>query len=159
MGVRPAHGTAPNAAAAPEDRSPEGRLLAEWPEHEAAPVGDGLSNLPPCSRPQELAAAAGARRRAERDRQELEQEVGLAHYEGRGWRGFHHHASLCVAAYGFLLAERCLLPPRRRFSAGRLALPELPQGFRPRGAAPPMSPARAAIGPPDPATPDEAPGP
>jgi SRSO17 transposase len=40
--------------------------------------------------------------RVERDYQELKQEVGLGHYEGRGWRGFHHHATLCIAAYGFL---------------------------------------------------------
>jgi len=48
----------------------------------------------------------------ERDYQELKQEIGLGHYEGRGWRGFHHHASLCIAAYGFLVAERCLFPPQ-----------------------------------------------
>ena len=48
----------------------------------------------------------------ERDYQELKQEIGLGHYEGRGWRGFHHHASLCIAAYGFLVAERCRFPLR-----------------------------------------------
>jgi len=42
----------------------------------------------------------------EHDYQELKQELGLAHYEGRGWRGFHHHSTLCIAAYGFLVAER-----------------------------------------------------
>jgi SRSO17 transposase len=41
----------------------------------------------------------------------LKQEVGLGHYEGRGWRGFHHHATLCIAAYGFLIAERQTIPP------------------------------------------------
>jgi SRSO17 transposase len=35
----------------------------------------------------------------ERDYQELKQELGLGHFEGRGWRGFHHHATLCIAAY------------------------------------------------------------
>lgn len=44
--------------------------------------------------------------RIERDYQNLKQEFGLAHYEGRGWRGFHHHATLCIAAYGFLAAAR-----------------------------------------------------
>lgn len=47
-----------------------------------------------------------ARWRIERDYQELKQEFGLGHYEGRNWRGFHHHASLCIAAYGFLMRER-----------------------------------------------------
>ncbi len=71
----------------------------------------------------------------ERDYQELKQGIGLGHYEGRGWRGFHHHASLCVAACGFLVAERCLFPPRSRFTRRRLAAPALPGGCRPRGAA------------------------
>ena len=44
--------------------------------------------------------------RIERDYQELKQEFGLSHYEGRGRRGFHHHATLCIAAYGFLLTTR-----------------------------------------------------
>jgi SRSO17 transposase len=49
---------------------------------------------------------AHQRWRIERDYQELKQDFGLGHYEGRGWRGFHHHASLSIAAYGFLMAER-----------------------------------------------------
>lgn len=44
--------------------------------------------------------------RIERDYQELKQEFGLAHYQGRGWQGFHHHATICIAAYGFRVAER-----------------------------------------------------
>ena len=72
----------------------------------------------------------------ERDYQELKQEIGLGHYEGRGWRGFHHHASLRIAAYGFLVAERCLFPPQARFTARRLKAPALPKGFQPRGASP-----------------------
>ncbi|WP_426426363.1 hypothetical protein [Bradyrhizobium genosp. A] len=51
----------------------------------------------------------------ERDYQELKREVGLDHYEGRGWRGFHHHATLCIAAYGFLIAERATIPPQTSF--------------------------------------------
>ncbi len=42
----------------------------------------------------------------QRDYHELKQEVGLGHFEGRGWRGFHHHATLSIAAYGFLISER-----------------------------------------------------
>ena len=48
--------------------------------------------------------------RIERDYQDLKQELGLGHYEGRGWRGFHHHASLCIAAYGFLMAQQLRHP-------------------------------------------------
>jgi hypothetical protein len=56
---------------------------------------------------------AKLRWRIERDYQELKREIGLGHYEGRGWRGFHHHATLCIAAYGFLISERETIPPRR----------------------------------------------
>jgi SRSO17 transposase len=68
----------------------------------------------------------------ERDYQELKQELGLGHYEGRGWRGFHHHATLFIAAYGFLVAERSFFPSAR---PGHVDLPvaERPRHFRPRG--------------------------
>ena len=70
---------------------------------------------------------AKLRWRIERDYQELKQEIGLGHYEGRGWRGFHHHATLCIAAYGFLVAERCRFsPPGWR---PRLEAPERPAGL------------------------------
>jgi len=80
-----------------------------------------------------LVTIAKLRWRIERDYQDLKQELGLGHYEGRGWRGFHHHATLCIAAYGFLISERSTIP----LSAGRNATffqtPHLPQGYRPRG--------------------------
>jgi SRSO17 transposase len=68
----------------------------------------------------------------ERDYEELKQELGLGHFEGRGWRGFHHHATLWIAAYGFLVAERSSFPPSAR--SGHLGLPtaQLPPGFEPR---------------------------
>ena len=70
----------------------------------------------------------------ERDYQELKQEIGLGHFEGRGWNGFHHHASLCIAAYAFLVFARVSFPPsadaRIFFKA-----PAVPKGFRPRGSA------------------------
>lgn len=53
-----------------------------------------------------LVSAVKMRWRIERDYRKLKQEVGLGHYEGRNWRGFHHHASLCIAAYGFLMLEQ-----------------------------------------------------
>jgi SRSO17 transposase len=82
---------------------------------------------------------AKLRWRIERDYQELKQEFGLDHFEGRGWRGFHHHATLCIAAYGFLLAER-LAQPKKTVQHPLLGeIPALPEDFRPRGA-----PARSA---------------
>jgi Transposase DDE domain len=56
--------------------------------------------------------------RIERDYHELKQEVGLGHFEGRGWRGFHHHATLCIAAYGFLISERETIPPQELVPPG-----------------------------------------
>jgi hypothetical protein len=70
-----------------------------------------LSTLPANISFRELVDAAKLRWRIERDYQELKQEVGLGHFEGRGWRGFHHHATLCIAAYGFLISERETIPP------------------------------------------------
>jgi SRSO17 transposase len=127
--VRPAHR---------DDRLPEARpeewLLIEWPAGESEPTKYWLSTLPAATGLKELVATAKARWRIERDFRELKQEIGLGHYEGRGWRGFHHHASLCIAAYGFLVAERCRFPPERRFDRDQLPAPALPAGFRPRGA-------------------------
>jgi SRSO17 transposase len=114
--VRPAHGDTARTAPRPEEW-----FLAEWPEGEEEPTKYWLSTLPEATAIGELVATAKLRWRIERDFEELKQELGLGHFEGRGWRGFHHHASLCIAAYGFLVAERC------RFS---------PQGWRPRPEAP-----------------------
>jgi SRSO17 transposase len=72
--------------------------------------------------------------RIERDYQELKQEVGLGHFEGRGWRGFHHHASLCIAAYGFLISEQETIPPSEPRSSPHFQAPRLPEDYRPRGA-------------------------
>jgi SRSO17 transposase len=113
---------------------PEEWLLIEWPKGETEPTKHWLSNLPPATTLKQLVHAAKARWIIERDYQELKQEIGLDHYEGRGWRGLHHHASLCIAAYGFLVAERCLFPPQRRFTSTRIKAPALPRGFQPRGA-------------------------
>ena len=107
-------------------------LLVEWPKGEAKPTKYWFSNLPATTPLKQLVRAAKARWVIERDHQELKQEIGLGHYEGRGWRGFHHHASRCSAAYGFLIAERCLFPPQHRFRQG-IKAPALPHGFQPRG--------------------------
>jgi SRSO17 transposase len=113
---------------------PEEWLLIEWPDSEAEPTKYWLSTLPADTPLQDLVAAAKGRWRIERDYQELKQEIGLNHYEGRGWRGFHHHATLCIAAYGCLIAERCLFPPRQRLDRRQGLPPTLPANFRPRGA-------------------------
>jgi SRSO17 transposase len=108
-------------------------LLIEWPTAETEPRKYWLSNLSESTLIGELVAHAQRRWRIERDYQELKDEIGLDHYEGRSWRGFHHHAALCIAAYGFLAAERGVFSPPDI----RAALPQsaVPAGFRPRGAA------------------------
>jgi SRSO17 transposase len=113
---------------------PEQWLLIEWPSSEKEPTKYWLSTLPIDTKLSALVRLAKHRWIIERDYQELKQELGLGHYEGRGWRGFHHHATLCIAAYGFLVAERSRFSPSAR--AGHLDLPsrEMPPQFRPRGA-------------------------
>jgi SRSO17 transposase len=117
------------------ERLYEETLLIEWPEGEAEPTRYWLATLPADTSLEELVDFAKLRWRIERDYQELKQEVGLGHFEGRGWRGFHHHATLSIAAYGFLIAERETIPPSAPRSAPRLQAPGLPAGYRPRGSA------------------------
>jgi len=107
--------------------------LIEWPVGEKEPTKYWLSTLPADLPLRELVRQAKLRWRIERDYQDLKQELGLAHYEGRGWRGFHHHATLCIAAYGFLIAERSAIPPSTERFAVPLTPPPLPAGYRPRG--------------------------
>ena len=126
--VRAAHGDRPRE---------EEWLLIEWPHGEAEPTHYFLSNLPETISLEELVATVKMRWRIERDYLELKQELGLGHYEGRNWRGFHHHASLCIAAYGFLMLERLAGVKKH---AARLQAPALPEGFRPRGAGPDAAP-------------------
>ena len=110
-------------------------LLIEWPEGEDEPTKYWLSTLPAEISFRQLVDVAKMRWRIERDYQELKQEVGLGHYEGRGWRGFHHHATLCIAAYGFLASERAAIPPSGPRSPALFSTPALPDGYRPRGSA------------------------
>ena len=116
---------------------PEEWLLIEGPEDKDEPLKYWLSTLPTDTAIATLVDTAKLRWRIERDFQDLKQEIGLDHYEGRGWRGFHHHAALSIAAYGFLVSERSPIPPsapiRRALSVG---IPPPPEGFRPRGHAP-----------------------
>jgi SRSO17 transposase len=110
-------------------------LLIEWPDGEPRPTKYWLSTLPAEISFRRLVDRAKMRWRIERDYQELKQEVGLGDYEGRGWRGFHHHVTLCIAAYGFLIAERATIPPSRPRSTALRQTSALPEGYRPRGAA------------------------
>lgn len=107
-------------------------LLVEWPAGEAEPTKYWLSNLPAGTAIKRLVYLAKLRWRIERDYQELKGELGLGHYEGRGWPGFHHHAALCIAAYGFLVAEKAAFSPSAQ-TARLVQAPELPDGHRPRG--------------------------
>ncbi|HEX3161846.1 MAG TPA: IS701 family transposase [Pseudolabrys sp.] len=118
----------------PEKLSPEW-LLIEWPEGEAEPTRYWLSTLSEDVSFERLVDVAKLRWRIERDYQELKQEVGLGHYEGRGWRGFHHHITLCIAAYGFLIAERATIPPSGSRCTAPFKAPRLPDDYRPRGSA------------------------
>jgi len=112
-------------------------LLIEWPVDQAEPTKYWLSTLPATTPLVKLVRTAKMRWRIERDYQELKQEFGLSHYEGRGWRGFHHHATLCIAAYGFLLADRLKHGDSKKNST-RSKAATLPQDYTPRG-----SPTRA----------------
>jgi SRSO17 transposase len=110
-------------------------LLVEWPEGKAEPTKYWLSTVPKDISFHRLVDLANLRWRIERDYQELKQEVGLGHYEGRGWRGFHHHVTMCIAAYGFLVSERETIPPSGPRSTALFEAPALPDSYRPRGAA------------------------
>ena len=111
---------------------PEEWLLIEWPAAEARPSHYWLSTLPESMPCKQLVANAKGRWMIERDYQELKSELGLSHYEGRNWRGFHHHATLCIAAYGFLMLERLA----GKKNSTRFTAPPLPKSFRPRGSEP-----------------------
>lgn len=134
--VRHAGGNAGKARLRPQEW-----LLIEWPTDQAEPVKYILSTLPASISLNDLVSAAYQRWRIERDYQDLKQDFGLGHYEGRGWRGFHHHASLSIAAYAFLMAERLIAdkPVGGKKNFAERQVPALPEDYIPRG-----SPARPA---------------
>jgi SRSO17 transposase len=126
--VRPAQGETSRS----EPRGEEWCLI-EWLKGEAEPTKYWFSTLPADTSLTTLVRQAKRRWRIERDYQDLKQELGLGHYEGRGWRGFHHHATLCIAAYGFLIIERAAFPPSPDRRAPIVTIPLLSEDFRPRG--------------------------
>ena len=81
-------------------------LIIEWPEGHEAPSDYWISNLPADTTPEALARLARLRWMIELDYKQLKGELGLDHYEGRSYRGFHHHCSLVTAAHGFLTLQR-----------------------------------------------------
>jgi SRSO17 transposase len=117
------------------ENRPEEWLLIEWPKGEKEPIKYWLSTLPENISLHRLVDYAKLRWRIEHDYLELKQEVGLGDFEGRGWRGFHHHATLSITVYGFLISERGAFPPSA--SIAKVLFPEfaLPQSYRPRGSA------------------------
>jgi SRSO17 transposase len=126
--VRPAHRDYKRTEPHPEEW-----LLIEWPKKEPEPTQYWLSTLSEKASLKSLVKMAKHRWIIERDYEELKQELGLGHYEGRGWRGFHHHATLCIAAYGFLISERNRFSPSARPGHIGLCAAPLPASFRPRG--------------------------
>jgi SRSO17 transposase len=126
--VRPAHRDYGKAEPHAEEW-----LLIEWPRGEPEPTKYWISTLPTDTKLKALVKMAKHRWIIERDYQELKQELGLGHFEGRNWRGFHHHATLCIAAYGFLVAERNRFSPSARAGHLGFAVPQPAADFRPRG--------------------------
>jgi SRSO17 transposase len=126
--VRPAHRDYEKAEPHEEEW-----LLIEWPRGEAEPVKYWISTLPSHTVLKALVKMAKHRWIIERDYQELKQELGLGHFEGRNWLGFHHHATLCIAAYGFLVAERNRFSPSARAGHFGFAAPGPKPDFHPRG--------------------------
>ena len=131
--VRPAHRDDWQSTPHPEEW-----LLMEWPTGEPEPTKYWFGTVAADLSLRELVRLAKHRWIIERDYEELKQEVGIGHYEGRGWRGFHHHATLCIAAYGFLVAERARFSPRPVSAPWHWPRPSCP---------PPSAPAAAPVRP------------
>jgi SRSO17 transposase len=116
-------------------------LLIEWLQGEAEPLKYFLCTAPPEATLEQIVFVTKMRWRIERDYQELKQDFGLSHYEGRGWRGFHHHATLSIAAYAFLMSQRLKTGSntsgKKNFTHRQV--PAIPEDYIPRG-----RPARAA---------------
>ena len=100
-------------------------MLIEWPRGEAEPTKYWISTLPLNTKLKALTKMAKHRWIIERDYQELKQELGLGHFEGRNWRGFHHHATLCIAAYGFWWPSGTVFLPASRYTLSAASTPGL----------------------------------
>jgi SRSO17 transposase len=89
-------------------------LIWQWPKNKEEPTKYWFSTLPAQMPLKQIVYLAKLRWRVERDYQEMKQEVGLTHFEGRTWRGFHHHATLCMAAHAFLVLHRTIFSPQHK---------------------------------------------
>ena len=97
----------------PQPERVEETALIEWPEGEPSPTRYWLARLPRKKLAlKKLVATAKARWRVEQDYRELKDELGLDHFEGRSWQGFHHHVALVTAAFVFLRREQARLHRR-----------------------------------------------
>jgi SRSO17 transposase len=111
--VRPANISLRHEANKAAAELPARWLICEWPAKEAEPVKYWLSNLPADTPLTELVRLAKLRWRIEHDYRELKDALGLDHFEGRTYRGWHHHVTLVSVAHAFLTLERRRRPPAR----------------------------------------------
>jgi SRSO17 transposase len=111
--VRPANIKPRRAAHANQAELPVRWLLAEWPSGEPEPTNYWLSNLSADTPLRELVRMAKLRWRIEHDYRELKHALGLDHFEGRSYRGRHHHTTLVSVAHAFLTPQRRRHPPQR----------------------------------------------
>lgn len=98
--VKPVHG-----AAEPEEREPLW-LVMEWPDDEAKPTKFAFTTLPRRMSKKEIVRILKERWRTEMAYEELKEELGLDHFEGRSFPGWHHHVSVVLCCYAFIVAER-----------------------------------------------------
>jgi SRSO17 transposase len=133
-----------------ESRFAKETLLIEWPKGEAKPTKYWLATVDPDMSLRQFVDLAKMRWRIEHDYRDLKQEIGIGHYEGRGWRGFHHHGTLSIAAYGFLISERERIPPSGTHSAAQIEKSPVPSDYRPRGTPRPASAPRPKLNRDDP---------
>ena len=116
---------------APSRRAPtaprEEWLIIEWPEGKTEPTDYWLANLAADSATERLARLARLRWMTELDYRQLKGELGLDHYEGRSYLGFHHHCAIVIAANGFLNAGAA----EPKSPAAGLTLPQAVLLFQP----------------------------
>jgi SRSO17 transposase len=115
--VRPANVRLRNAASRAGEEIPSCWLICEWPAHKDEPVKYWLSNLPAGTPIEDLVRLGKLRWRIEHDYRELKDALGLDHFEGRSYRGFHHHVTLVSVAHAFLTLERLRGQDRPRLRA------------------------------------------